>query len=790
MVFTSIEGSHVVVTGGAGFLGSHLCTRLLARGARVTAIDNLITGRADNVDHLIGEAGFRFVHHDVTDYVHVSDPVDAILHFASPASPIDYLKLPIQTLKVGALGTHKILGLARAHGARFLLASTSEVYGDPQVHPQPETYWGHVNPIGPRGVYDEAKRFAEAMTYAYHRTHDVDVRVVRIFNSVLADEQVLYDDGTELRRETFGELAERVGHRVALDGCSVPSVTRDGEARVGETIALEGHPPTGPCFEVTTRYGRSIKVTGDHSLFTRGDDGDLVARPVTQLSVGDHVAINARIEVPERDRTHVDVLEAAAAAGTDRWDLRTTFPGLPEMLHERRTEAHEHLEQRARSRGGSPSRQSLWGPITRWRQGAAVPIGLPDALGTDVPEDAPVAPRTSGGSNALPRRIEISDELLWFLGLYVAEGCWQESPPKNRFITLACEPEVLDRAEKVVRRELALHVVRQPLSEGRSACMTVHGSLLLDVLRHLGFDGGEKRIPGWILGLPLERLGWFLEGYREGDGVHSGTTFDAQERHEFSTTSPALRDDLVVAFARYGLVPSVGGYHTRNTATDAPDVRRPFWRLTLCQVSPWSPLDWHRGVTQRLNARRTGDVVWAAVRSIEEVPPTEHVYDFSVPGLENFWAGDGFVAHNTFGERMRMDDGRAVPTFIGQALADEPITIHGDGSQTRSLCYVDDLVAGILRLLESDYTDPVNIGNPHELTVRALAEAIRDVVGSDAEIVTTPRPVDDPEVRQPDLAVATRELGWAPTVSVRDGLERTVAWFREQHERGVAGSAP
>jgi dTDP-glucose 4,6-dehydratase len=309
-----LEGAHVVVTGGAGFLGSHLCTRLLAEGARVTAIDNLVTGRAENIEHLIGADGFRLVRYDVTDFLHVPGTVDAILHFASPASPVDYLELPIQTLKVGALGTHKALGLARATGARFLLASTSEVYGDPQVHPQPETYWGHVNPIGPRGVYDEAKRFAEAMTYAYHRSHQVDVRVVRIFN--------------------------------------------------------------------------------------------------------------------------------------------------------------------------------------------------------------------------------------------------------------------------------------------------------------------------------------------------------------------------------------------------------------------------------------------------------------------------------TYGPRMRLDDGRAVPTFIGQALRNEPITLHGDGSQTRSLCYVDDLVEGILRLLLSGYVEPVNIGNPHEVTVRQLAELIRDVAGSDAELRMTPRPVDDPEVRRPDLTVARRELGWEPTVDLRDGLERTIDWFR------------
>ncbi|MGH9068411.1 MAG: UDP-glucuronic acid decarboxylase family protein [Acidimicrobiales bacterium] len=172
-----------VVTGGAGFLGSHLCQHLVERGDEVVCLDNLVTGSLDNVAHLTGQPGFSFVHHDVSTYLQVDGPVDVVLHFASPASPRDYLELPIQTLKVGSLGTHNGLGLAKAKGARFLLASTSEVYGDPQVHPQPEGYWGHVNPIGPRGVYDEAKRFAEAITMAYHRAHGVDVRIARIFNT-------------------------------------------------------------------------------------------------------------------------------------------------------------------------------------------------------------------------------------------------------------------------------------------------------------------------------------------------------------------------------------------------------------------------------------------------------------------------------------------------------------------------------------------------------------------------------------------------------------------------------
>ncbi|CAA9279086.1 MAG: UDP-glucuronate decarboxylase [uncultured Acidimicrobiales bacterium] len=173
----------VVVTGGAGFLGSHLCRSLLARGDSVVAVDNLITGSLDNLTGISGHRDFTFVHSDVSNFLHVPGPVDAVLHFASPASPVDFDRIPIQILKVGSLGTHNTLGLAREKGARYFLASTSEVYGDPLVHPQPETYWGNVNPLGPRGVYDEAKRFAEAITMAYHRHHGLDVRIVRIFNT-------------------------------------------------------------------------------------------------------------------------------------------------------------------------------------------------------------------------------------------------------------------------------------------------------------------------------------------------------------------------------------------------------------------------------------------------------------------------------------------------------------------------------------------------------------------------------------------------------------------------------
>jgi dTDP-glucose 4,6-dehydratase len=249
----------VLITGAAGFLGSHLCDRFLADGHQVVGMDNLITGSAENLAHLRGHEAFRFVHHDVTEFLDVEGPLDGVLHFASPASPVDYLELPIQTLKVGSLGTHKALGLAKAKGARLLLASTSEVYGDPQVHPQPETYWGNVNPIGPRGVYDEAKRFAEAMTMAYHRHHGVETRIVRIFNTygprmrpadgrvvsnfvvqaLRGDDISIYGDGSQTRSFTFvDDLVEGIYRLFFSDRVEPTNIGNPGEFTIRELAEL------------------------------------------------------------------------------------------------------------------------------------------------------------------------------------------------------------------------------------------------------------------------------------------------------------------------------------------------------------------------------------------------------------------------------------------------------------------------------------------------------------------------------------------------------------------------
>ena len=279
-----------VVTGGAGFLGSHLCERLLADGDEVLALDNFLTGTPANVAHLLEHESFRLVKADITDYVHVPGPVDQVLHFASPASPIDYLQLPIETMKVGSIGTLHALGLAKEKGARFLIASTSETYGDPQVHPQPETYWGHVNPIGPRGVYDEAKRYAEALTMAYRRTHGVDTVILRIFNTY--GPRMRPNDGRAI--PTFiGQALRGEPLTVAGDGSQTRSVCYvddlvEGIMRLMRSDLVGpvniGNPHELSMLELARTIGTLADSASDVVFIPRPEDDPSIRQPDTTLA--------------------------------------------------------------------------------------------------------------------------------------------------------------------------------------------------------------------------------------------------------------------------------------------------------------------------------------------------------------------------------------------------------------------------------------------------------------------------------------------------------------------------
>ncbi|KPK65417.1 MAG: NAD-dependent dehydratase [Planctomycetes bacterium SM23_32] len=300
-----------VITGGAGFIGSHLCSHFVEQGHDVVCLDSLLTGSAGNVEQLLGRPNFRFIQYDVTEYIHVGGPVDNVLHFASPASPVDYLEYPIETLKVGALGTHKALGLAKAKGARFLLASTSECYGDPLVHPQPEDYWGNVNPVGPRGVYDEAKRFAEALTMAYHRTHGMDTKIARIFNT--------YGPGMRLR-----------------DGRALPTFFR--QALMGEDLTVfgDGSQTRSFCYVDDMVEGIDLLLRSDeHEPVNLGNPDEMtvleLAEAILELTGSQAGITFDPLPIDDPKVRQPDVTKAREVLG---WQPRTPLKeGLRKALH-------------------------------------------------------------------------------------------------------------------------------------------------------------------------------------------------------------------------------------------------------------------------------------------------------------------------------------------------------------------------------------------------------------------------------------------------------------------------
>jgi len=768
----------ILVTGGAGFLGSHLCERLVAEGHEVLCYDSLLTGDTANIAGLWDNDRFTFVEYDVTNFIGVDGHLDWVMHFASPASPLDYLEHPIHTLKVGALGTLNGLGLAKAKGAGFFLASTSEVYGDPLVHPQPESYWGNVNPIGPRGVYDEAKRYGEAMTFAYHRVWGIPVRVVRIFNSILADQTVVaFTDGQMhvSSAESFDSWLQTEGW--TPDEMLVPAfdpVTYKMELK--KASAWIKHPSHQDAFELKLRYGRSVKVTGDHSIFVKGADGLPVAKPVREITVGDHVAIPAALPVVEQDVQQIDLARTFTLYAQDAletWDWVIGHPRIASVIEEHKEKLGLLLEQSGRYDGSASTKNTIGCALRKWKKESLLPLFLLNALGVEIPEDSRLG-NFYGQRGWIPNRVPLTDDLLWLMGFYIAEGA-EHGGSGRYFISMCSDVEYLERATSILESNFKLAVGYSPPSETRGPSIVCHSKPLHALFtKHLGLR--QRRVPPWVMQLPLSRLKHFLEGFRCGDGTHSGKKLGNELC--FDTTSQQLAIDLNYVLMRFGIVASWGRYETTFKAKYG-DRRFPFYRLTICNLDNFDILSWDDGVKQVLNAKRIGDLVWSMVRSVEPCVISEMVYDFSVPGYENFVAGNGVSCHNTYGPRMRQADGRAVPTFISQALSGEPITVHGDGTQTRSLCFVSDLVEGFIRLLAyQGLAQPINIGNPHEVTVLQIAEKINEIVGSSCPIEFHHRPVDDPERRCPDMTNAKGLLDFEPSIDLDEGLKRTIEWCK------------
>ncbi len=774
----------IIITGGAGFIGSHLCDALI-KDYKIICIDKFITGQKSNVAHLLSNKNFVLIEHDVTKQLKITGDVHYIFHLASPASPVDYQLRPIETMLANSFGTYNMLELACEKKARILLASTSEVYGDPKEHPQKETYWGNVNCVGPRSCYDESKRFAEALAMSYLREHKTDVRVARIFNSILADEKIIVFNDNDLHLDTIEEYTNSIGgHEIVTEverNIFVPAFDLNTcKMALYRVSAVIKHPCVTDCYEISLRYGKKIKVTGDHSLFTKDRNEKPVAIPVRNLKQGDYIAIPARIPAVEKDfkwfsisRTLIDNCKEP-----DLWNYLIIDPALRKTIIERRQKINELLLNSGRFKA-KRHRNAVVCASNRYKHMSFLPLWVVKKLNIPIPNDAKIRIFAAGAHIITPDRIAVTDEILWLIGLYLAEGCSVYKEGKNYFLTFSSDGYLLDKAKKILEKNFGVHVIKVPYQKARCPAIFIHSKILHFIFDRVFKVVNAKGFPSWILQLPLSRLKYVLEGFKDGDGTHSGKKLGNELC--FDTTSKKLADDLTFLLLRFGIVASVGQY-TTTFKRKYGERKFPFYRLTVCELSTFNILQWDACVTQKLNAKRTGDLVWSMVKEIKKCPPTKYVYDFSVPKAENFIAGNGICCHNTYGPRMRENDGRVIPNFISQALQNKPITVYGKGDQTRSFGYVSDLVEGLKRLMfsESLAGEVINLGNPEEYTVLETAEIIKEITNSSSEIVFRDLPQDDPLRRNPDISKAKKLLLWEPKISFEEGIKKTIGAFKHK----------
>ncbi|MCP9496751.1 MAG: GDP-mannose 4,6-dehydratase [Pyrinomonadaceae bacterium MAG19_C2-C3] len=786
----------ILVTGGAGFIGSHLCERLVRENHEVICLDNFFTGRRRNIQVLLTNPNFELIRHDVINPVMLE--VDQIYNLACPASPVHYQYNPVKTVKTNVLGMINMLGLAKRVRARILQASTSEVYGDPHVHPQPESYYGNVNTLGIRSCYDEGKRVAETLMMDYHRQNKVDTRIARIFNSVLADETVvLFDDDGMLIDEVEKFSDARMPNPLGVPRrIHVPTFNPETfQVELKLASAFIKHPSHGKdAFAIKTRYGRTIKVTGDHSVFRRNEDGLPEAVPVRELNAGDHIAIPARLPVIERNVAEINIakylMEGHRCTADELWNFALVSPELVKVIEENKQIICDELRRSGRFTANLDESNTIGCYWRKFRKGGSLPLSIVSVLWRSnrltIPVDAMLHLNIVGGGTVVRSQVEVTSDLLWLLGLYLAEGCTVETGGDYR-VMISSDSCFVERAGEILKTHFGVEPRFISASPSRAPSLYVDSKILLYVFKEIfGVTGYSHalRVPSWVMQLPLNRIKYFLEGYREGDGTH--TNYEAKRELAFNTVSEKLATDLTYLLLRFGIVACVGNYVSRISRY--PEKTYPFWRVTVCEVSNFNILEWDTGTAQRLNATRLGDLVWAKVGQIEPIEVTPMVYDFSVDGNENFVAGNGVFAHNTYGTRMLADDGRVVSNFIVQALRGDELTIYGKGKQTRSFCYVSDLVEGLMRLMNADGVhDPVNLGNPTEFTIAELAEQVTELVNEGSgESVTNkkasvrylPLPQDDPQQRQPDITRARELLGWTPKVPLREGLKHTIEYFR------------
>lgn len=651
-----------LVTGGAGFLGSHLCSFLLEKGHRVISVDNLVTGSRQNISHLLKDSLFIFKEHDVSKPLIIQESVDYVLHFACPASPIDYQKIPLETLHAGSFGTYHMLELARQKNAVFLLASTSEVYGDPTISPQPESYWGNVNSIGPRSCFSEDTEALTAEGWKYFK----DVTMTDKILTLNKDNEIEYSFPLEVIKEKYN----------------------------GQLIEFKN-------------YHCNLLVTPNHKMYVR-----------------------------PRNKSFFMLLEAFESINWDRAQM------------------------------------------------------LKVSTYSEKKQDWFYFPKDIDTRNSKTSIIEKIDMNLWleFFGYYITEGCVSPQKRKRKinekeYVTTNYRILIAQSKEKNKENWLKIRACLEKMpfnfvdSYDNQFCIT-NKQLALYLMRF--GKSHEKYIPQELLHVSKDQVEILFNAMMIGDGNKKGTTYYSSSHKLISNFQEILlklgyAGNIAVHDRRKGkLLYQIHILNRYNQKYKYPTYSKrtivQYEGFVYCVTVP----------NRIIHVRRNGKALFCgncydeSKRYAEaETVAFHRVYNLNTKIVRIF---------NTYGPRMRKNDGRVVPAFISQALENKPLTIFGNGMQTRSFCYVDDLIEGIYLLLLSDIHEPVNLGNPREYTILELAQKIIQLTNSKSALVFHPLPQDDPKQRRPDITMAKTLLHWEPRIYLKQGLQKTIAWFQNECE--------
>lgn len=764
----------ILVTGGAGFIGSHICRHLASESHELICIDSLISGDINNTDGL----NIKFLNQDIRKPFDIK--ADMVFNMACPASPVDYQNYPIETLETNSLGMKNVLDNAKKYKMRVLQASTSEIYGDPLVHPQTESYWGNVNPVGPRSSYDEGKRYAEALCYNYNKKYELKIVVARIFNSILADQNVTVFNDKHFHLINVADYFETVKNSYKTRKISTPAFDpRNYRIRLKRVENFIKHPYAGDAFEITTSYGRKVKVTGDHSVFKKGKNGELIQIPARKLGLEDHIAIPAYLPVIYRDFKNFSTSKymKKLIEEMELWKYLIVSALLKPTIEKYRTKIC-NLIYKNKSHNSKNKRNSVVVEFNRYKRSNSLPLFIIKKLKIRTPNDAKIRVNSGGAHISISDDIQITNDVLWLIGFFIAEGSANYKKGKSYFINLSSNDYLLKKAKKILEDNFGVHCVNAPPRDNKAPAIFVHSKVLYFIFDKVFNIIKPRLFPNWVFNLPLNRLKYVLEGFREGDGTHSGKKLGNELC--FDTANKELAEQIIMLLLRFRVIGSLGEYKT-TFRKKYGERSFPFYRITICKLSSFNILNWDKRLKQTLNARIIGDLVWAKIREIKKCKVTDFVYDFSVPNCENFMAGNGIFCHNTYGPKMRANDGRVIPNFINQALHNEHMTVYGDGEQTRSFCYIDDMADGLIKLAFSNIKyDIFNIGNPHETKLSELAELVKKSCKSSSKIVHKQLPQDDPIKRKPNIDKIKKAIGWEPKIALEDGLKKTTEYFKKE----------